>query len=119
MITLWWPALLVPAYMVLCSVAKRRLPWNYYHAGIGMLTEEEQQAADEMLYQMLLRFSAVFACIAVMTMYTVRLLPQRTQLIVEYFVIMAQVVGILLLAVPIRRTLTARFGQQDNEGEDE
>ena len=67
----------------------------------------------------LLRFSTVFAFIAVMTMYTLRLLPQRAQLVVEFFVIMAQVVGILLLAVPIRRALTAQFGQEDNEGENE
>lgn len=119
MIALWWPALLVPAYMALCGALKRHLPWNYYHASLGKLTATEQQAANEMLWQMLLRFSTVFAFIAVMTMYTLRLLPQRAQLIVEFFIIMAQVVGILLLAVPIRRTLTAQFGQQDNKGENE
>ena len=119
MIALWWPALLVPAYMALCGVLKRRLPWNYYHASLGKLTPDEQEAADEMLWQMLLRFSTVFAFIVVMTMYTLRLLEQRAQLVVEFFVIMAQVVGILLLAIPIRRILTAQFGQQDNEGENE
>ena len=119
MIALWWPSLLVPAYMALGGLLKHRLPWNYYHASLGELTPAKQEAADEMLYQMLLRFSTVFAFIAVMTMYTLRMLPQRAQLIVEFIILMAQVVGILLLAVPIRRALTAQFGQEDNEGENE
>lgn len=117
MIALWWPALLVPAYMALCGLLKHRLPWNYYHASLGKLTAEQQENADEMLYRMLRPFSTVFAFIAVMTMYTLRLLPQRAQLTVEFFVIMAQVVGVLLLAVPIRRTLTDELGPEDNEGE--
>ena len=116
MIALWWPSLLVPAYMVLCGFLKRRLPWNYYHASLEKLTAVQQETADEMLYQMLLRFSTVFAFIAVMTMYTLRLLPQRVQLIVEFIIIMAQVIGVLLLAVPIRRALAAQFGQEDNKG---
>ena len=119
MIALWWPSLLVPVYMALCGYLKRRLPWNYYHASMEKLTAAEQETADEMLYQMLLRFSTVFAFIAVMTMYTLRMLPQRAQLIVEFIIIMAQVIGVLLLAVPIRRALAAQFGQEDNEGENE
>ena len=119
MIALWWPSLLVPVYMALCGFLKRRLPWNYYHASIEKLPAVQQEAADEMLYQMLLRFSTVFAFIAVMTMYTLRMLPQRGQLIVEFIIIMVQVIGILLLAVPIRRALVAQFGQEDNEGENE
>ena len=117
MIALWWPAALIPAYMALCGVAKRRLPWNYYHASLGKLTTEQQQAADAMLYQMLRSFSTVYAFIAVMTMYTVRLLPQRTQLVIEFFIVMAQAVGILLLAVPVHRTLADEFGSEENEGE--
>ena len=111
--------MLVPAYMALCGFLKRRLPWNYYHASLEKLTAVQQKTADEMLYQMLLRFSTVFAFIAVMTMYTLRMLPQRAQLIVEFIIIMAQVIGILLLAVPIRRALAAQFGQENNEGENE
>ena len=56
MMALWWPALLVPAYMALSGALKRRIPWNYYHASLGKLTADEQEIADAMLYQMLLRF---------------------------------------------------------------
>ncbi len=117
MLSIWWPALLVPVWMGLSGWLKRKLPWNYYHSSMEKLDDAQQKVADETLYHLLSRFCVVFALIAVMTMQSLRLLPRRVQLIIEFFVIMAQVVGVLLLALPVRRAVAEESEREQGDTE--
>ena len=115
MLKLWWPAFLVPAWMLLSCA----MPWMHYISPTGKLDSEKQTFADRQQRQMLWRVGLAFAALSFMTMQSVRLMSPRGQIWLAWGIMVAQAVGELLLALPIEKALKQKFGDKrtDNEGD--
>ena len=111
---LWWPAFLVPAWMLLGCV----IPWIHYVSPFGSLDSEKQAFADRQLRQMLWRFGLVFAALSFMTMQSVRLMPLTGQKWLACGIMILQAIAELLLVLPIEKAI-AHFSEEppDNEGD--
>ncbi len=115
MLKLWWPAFLVPAWMLLSCV----MPWVHYISPAGTLEDEKQAFADRQMRQMLWRFGFVFAALSFMTMQSVRLMPLTGQKWLAYGIMVVQALAELLLVLPIEKAITQHFseGSSNNEGD--
>ena len=111
MIHIWWPVFIVPVLMVLGGL----LPFVHYRSPGGVLDEERQHFADNQLHHMLWQFGLAFAAIAFMVMQSVRLVPEGLQQWLLYGVVVLEVAGVLLMALPIERALKAQFDEDRDE----
>lgn len=113
MIHLWWPAFVVPVLMILGGL----LPGLHYRSPGGTLDEERQRFADGQLHRMLWQFGLAFAALSFMVMQSVRLLPMGLQQWLLYGAVVLEVLGVLLMALPIERMLKAQFDEESDENE--
>ena len=113
MIHLWWPAFVVPVLMILGGL----LPGLHYRSPGGPLDEERQRFADGQLHRMLWQFGLAFAALSFMVMQSVRLLPMGLQQWLLYGAVVLEVLGVLLMALPIERMLKAQFDEESDENE--
>lgn len=111
MIHIWWPVFIVPVLMVLGGL----LPGLHYRSPGGALDEERQRFADDQLHHMLWQFGLAFAAIAFMVMQSVRLMPEGLQQWLRYGIAALEVLGVLLMALPIERALKAQFNAESDE----
>ena len=111
MIHIWWPAFIVPVLMVLCGL----LPFVHYRSPGGTLDEERQRFADNQLHHMLWQFGLAFMAIAFMVMQSVRLMPDLLQQWLVYGAVVLEVLGVLLMAMPIERAIKTQFGEDCDE----
>ena len=113
MIHLWWPAFVVPVLMILGGL----LPGLHYRSPGGALDEERQRFADGQLHRMLWQFGLAFAALSFMVMQSVRLLPMGLQQWLLYGAVVLEVLGVLLMVLPIERMLKAQFDEESDENE--
>ncbi len=118
MLTLWWPAFIVPALMVLSGFLGGHVKGLHYPGVRGTLDEERQRFADNQLWHMLRPFGAAYGAIAFMVMRSVRLVPEEIQFWLVAVVMVLEIGGVLLMALPIERALQQQFEEENtNEGE--
>ena len=112
---IWWPAFLMPAWMLLCCV----MPWVHYISPTGKLDSEKQAFADGQQRQMFWRFGLAFAALSFMTMQSVRLMPLQGQKYLACGLMIVQAIAELLLVIPIEKAITQHFSEEpsDNEGD--
>ena len=113
MIQLWWPAFLVPVLMLIGGV----LPFVRYRRPGGALDAERQNFADKQLRHMLWRFGLAFAALAFMVMQSVRLLPSGWQRGLLCAAVAAELLGALLMALPVEGAIKAQFEEDTQEDE--
>lgn len=120
MIHIWWPAFIVPVLMIIGGLLGRHIPGLHYRSPREELTEERQRFADNQLFHTLWQFGFAFAALAFMTMGSVRLMPENGQRWLLYGAVILEVLGVLLMALPIERALQTEFEEetQANKGED-
>lgn len=100
MITIWWPAFIVPVLMVVSGIL--RFP---KYRSRQKLSEKQQQFADALAWKMRWQFGLVFAALAFMLMRSVLRMAAGTQQMIVYVVIVLQAVGFLLIALPVEQAL--------------
>ncbi len=111
MIHIWWPAFIVPVLMILGGL----LPGLHYRSPGGALDEERQRFADRQMRHMLWQFGLAFAALSFMVMQSVRLLPEGLQQWLLYGAVAMEVLGVLLMALPIERALKEQFDEESDE----
>ena len=112
---IWWPAFIVPVLMILGGL----LPGLHYRSPGGALDEERQRFADGQMRRMLWQFGLVFAALSFMVMQSVRLLPEELQQWLLYGAVVLEVLGVLLMALPIERMIQTQFDEESDEDEGE
>ena len=100
MITIWWPAFLVPMLMIVSGV----LHFPKYRSR-QKRGEKQQQFANALAWKMRWQVGLAFAALAFMLMRSVLRMAAGTQQIIVYVVIVLQVVGLWLIALPVERAL--------------
>ena len=115
MIQIWWPAFLVPVLMTIGGF----LPFVHYRSPGGALDGERQAFADRQMHHMLRQCGLAFAALAFMVMRSVCLLPEEVQRWLLYAAVAVEVLGALLMAMPIERALKMQFEEdtQQDEGD--
>ena len=93
------------------------LPGLHYRSPGGALDEERQRFADGQLHRMLWQFGLAFAALSFMVMQSVRLLPMGLKQWLMYGAVVLEVLGVLLMALPIERMLKAQFDEESDENE--
>ena len=111
MIHIWWPAFIVPVLMILGGL----LPGLRYRSPGGALDKERQRFADRQMRHMLWQFGLAFAALSFMVMQSVRLLPEGLQQWLLYGTVVLEVLGVLLMTLPIERALKAQFDEESDE----
>ena len=111
MIHIWWPAFIVPVLMILGGL----LPGLHYRSPGGALDEERQRFADRQMRHMLWQFGLAFAALSFMVMQSVRLLPEGLQQWLLYGAVAMEVLGVLLMTLPIERALKEQFDEESDE----
>lgn len=114
MILIWWPALLLPALMVLCGLLGRFLPGRKYRSPVGLLSPERQRFADGLLLKLLWQVGLTFAALSLMVMRSVCLMAQGTQRILLYVLLVVEVAGNVALILPVERSLKAHFDEEES-----
>ena len=112
MIPIWWPAFIVPVLMIIGGLLGRYIPGLRYRSPGGKLTDEKQRFADNQLFHMLWQFGFAFAALAFMVMCSVRLMSENGQHWLLYGAVVLEVLGVLLMALPIERALQAEFEEE-------
>ena len=110
---IWWPAFLMPAWMLLCCV----MPWVHYISPTGKLDSEKQAFADGQQRQLLWRFGLAFAALSFMTMQSVRLMPLQGQKYLACGLMIVQAIAELLLVIPIEKAISQHFSQERSHDE--
>lgn len=100
MITIWWPAFIVPVLMVVSGI----LHFPKYRSR-QKLSEKQQQFANGLAWKMRWQFGLVFAALAFMLMRSVLRMAAGTQQMIVYVVIVLQVIGLWLIVLPVERAL--------------
>lgn len=118
MFFIWWPAFVIPLLMVLCGLLGKKLPGLHYHSPYGVLPDEKQQLADRQLYPMLRQFGTAYAALAFMVMRSMRLIPENVQTWAMYAAFILEILGILLLVIPIERILQKDDEEKEHKGEE-
>ena len=120
MFHIWWPTFIVPVLMILGGLLGRHIPGLHYPSPKGKLEEKRQRFADEQLYHMLWQFGFAFAALAFMVMCSVRLMPEGGQQWMVYGALVLEVLGVLLMALPIERAMQTEFDEETHadKGED-
>ena len=116
---IWWPAFVVPVLMIVCGLLGRWIPGVHYRSPRGMLEEEQQRFADEQLRHILWQFGFAFTALSFMVMQSVRLMPETLQKWLMYGAVVLEVLGVLLMAMPIERVLKAQFDEETDEDQGE
>lgn len=119
MFSLWWPTMLIPAWMLVCGILGKRLKNNHHRSTGGPLSADQQAFADRQRYQLMLIYSLVFAGAAAAMMRLSIALPESTQRIFMFIVIILQTVGVGLLSIPVERALDDYILEQKEKGEKE
>ena len=117
MLTIWWPAFLLPALMTLSGLLGRWLPMIRYRSFKGALSEAKQQFADNQLRHMLWQFGLAFAALSFMVMNSVRLMPVDLQRWLLYGAVVLELLGVLMMAVPIEKALQSQFDETEDKGD--
>lgn len=117
MFSLWWPTFIVPVLMVLCGLVGNKISGFHYRSPSGPLSEARQQFADRQLLHMLRQFGAAYAALAFMIMRSVRLLADGVQHWLLYGAVLLEIVGVLLLIVPVERALKVEFQEDTDKGD--
>ena len=112
---IWWPAFILPVLMVLLGLLGRGIPGFRYHSFSGPMDEERQQFADRQLRQLLWQVGLAFAALAFMVMSSVRLLPANVQQWLLYGAVALELLGAVLLMLPIERALKEYFDDEETE----
>ena len=111
MIHIWWPAFIVPLLMILGGL----LPGLHYRIPNATLDEERQRFADAQMHHMLWQFGLAFAALSFMVMQSLRLMPEGLQQWLLYGAVALEVLGVILMALPIERALKAQFDEDHDE----
>ncbi|MBQ3534869.1 MAG: hypothetical protein IJA56_06915 [Clostridia bacterium] len=119
MISLWWPTLLIPAWMLLCGILGKRLKNNHHRSTSGPLSDDQQAYADRQRYQIMLIYSFVFAGAAAAVMRLASGLAEGTQRIFMFVVIMLETIGVGLLSIPVDRAVNEYILEQQKKGDKE
>ena len=117
MLTIWWPAFLVPVLMTLGGLLGRWLPMIRYRSVKGALSEAKQRFADNQLRHMLWQFGLAFLALCFMVMNSVRLMSVDLQRWLLYAAIVLEVLGVLLMALPIEKALQTQFDETEDKGD--
>ena len=107
MLFIWWPAFIVPVLMVLAGLLGRYIPGFRYRSPNGRL--------NHMLWQLGIAFAALFF----MVMRSVCLLPETVQKWLLYGAFALEVLGVVLMVLPIERALQTQFEDEkpENKGD--
>ncbi len=119
MLFIWWPAFIVPVLMVLAGLLGRYIPGFRYRSPNGRLNQERQEFADRQLFHMLWQIGIAFAALVFMVMRSVCLLPETVQKWLLYGAFALEVLGVVLMVLPIERALQAQFEDEkpENKGD--
>ncbi|MBR5218059.1 MAG: hypothetical protein IKV68_06855 [Oscillospiraceae bacterium] len=112
----WWIAYIIPTMMVLAGLLGAHIPFITYRSPFGKLDEERQKFADSQLHHMLWQFGLVFVSLVFMVIRTVQIVPLTVQRWLLYGVVLLEVLGVLLMVIPIEKAIRTHF-EEDNEEE--
>lgn len=119
MFSLWWPTMLIPAWMLICGILGNRIKNNRHRSTGGPLSADQQAFADRQRHQLLLIYSLVFAGAAAVVMRFSAALSEGVQRGFMLVVIILQVAGVGLLSIPVERALDDYILEQREKGEQE
>jgi len=117
MFSLWWPTMLIPAWMLICGILGNRIKNNQHRSTGGPLSADQQAFADRQRHQLLLIYSLVFAGVAAVAMRFTMALSEGVQRGFMLAIILLQVAGVGLLSVPVERALDDYIVEQQKKGE--